>query len=287
MRSVLMKLAIAAIVSLASCANATGGTDPSSGIDYPTDPSQLILRLSYEGGFVPIDWTLTALPQFSLYGDGTLITGGAQVAIYPGPALPPVIRRSVSPEGVRAILEAAFAAGLGERDIETSETGQLLIADAPTAVFTLTAEGRTTTASVYALGELTKRPDGMSDREFEVRTQLARFAERLTNLEGWLPAGSVGPEEPFEASSARIFVGRYRAQEDLEQEPVTWPIGDLETFGEPTTTFPELRCGVVAGPDWGTLRRAAADANQLTPWVSAGARRQVLLRPLLPDESGC
>ena len=286
MRPILITTAIAATLA-ASCANPSDGTDPAARIDHPTDPTQVVLRLSYEGGFVPIEWALTALPQLTLYGDGTVITGGAQVAIYPGPALPPMIRRSVSEPGVQAILEAAFDAGLGERDIETSETGQLLIADAATAVFTMTADGRTTTASVYALGELPERPEGMSDEEFRLRRARARFAVRLTGLEDWLPAGSVGPEQPFEAQAARVFVGRYRAQEDLEQTPIAWPLGDIRTFGGPAPSFPDLRCGEVAGDAWATLRVAASDANQLTPWVSGDARRQVLFRPLLPDESGC
>lgn len=286
MRSILITTVLTAILA-ASCADPSGTPDPRAGIDHPTDPTQVVLRLSDEGGFVPIGWTLTSYPRFTLYGDGTVITGGAQVAIYPGPALPPLIRRSLTEQGVQAILEAAFDAGLGERDIETSETGQLLIADAATSVFTLTADGRTTTAAVYALAELTDRPEGMSEEEFRLRRSLARFAERLTDLDGWLPAGSLGPEEPFEADTARVFVGRYRSQPDLEQDPIPWPLGDFRTFGEPTASFPELRCGAVGGDGWETLREAAEQANQLTPWVSGDVQRQVLFRPLLPDESGC
>jgi hypothetical protein len=286
MRSVLITTVLAATLA-ASCADPAAPTDPPAGIDHPTDPSQVVLRLSYEGGFVPIEWTLTSFPRFTLYGDGTVITGGAQVAIYPGPALPPLIRRSLDEEGIQAILRAARDAGLGERDIETSETGQLLIADAATSVFTHTADGRTTTASVYALAELADRPEGMSDEEFRLRRSLARFAERLTDLDSWLPAGSLGPEEPFRADAARVYVGRYRSQPDLEQAPIAWPLGDLRTFGEPSPTFPELRCGAVTGEGWATLREAAAQANQLTPWVSGDLQRQVLFRPLLPDESGC
>lgn len=286
MRSVLITTVFTALLAV-SCAEPGGTADPGSEIDHPADPSQVVLRLSYEGGFVPIEWTLTSHPQFTLYGDGTVITGGAQIAIYPGPALSPLIRRTVTEEGIQAILGAAFDAGLGERDIETSETGQLLIADAATAVFTLSADGRTTTASVYALAELPGRPEGMTDEEFRLRRSLARFAERLGDLDGWLPAGTVGPEEPYRADAARVFVGRYRGQDDLEQAPVDWPLGDLRTFGEPTPTFPELRCGAVDGEGWSVLRRAAEQANQLTPWVSGEVQRQVLFRPLLPDESGC
>ena len=57
------------------------------GIEHPTGSDQVVLRVADEGGFVPVDYMLSSMPSFSLYGDGTLITPGAQIDIYPGPAL--------------------------------------------------------------------------------------------------------------------------------------------------------------------------------------------------------
>jgi hypothetical protein len=269
-----------------ACANVASPSDGREPIEHPRGPDEVVLRLSYEGGFVPVEASLTAVPAFTLYGDGTVVTGGVQIAIYPPPALPAIVTRSIGEEGVQAALEAALEAGLGDRDVDATATGQLLIADAATAVFTITVNGRTTTASVYALGELTERPEGMTDEEFGLRRSLGRLAERLGNLEAWLPAGAVGPEEPYLAGSASIFVGPYRPQADLPQRPEPWPLGDLAGFGEPST-FPQMRCGVVSGDEWRDVRRAAASANQLTPWTSQGRDYQVLVRPLLPDEAGC
>ena len=69
--------------------------------------------MAYEGGFVPVDYMLSAMPSFSLYGDGTLITPGAQIDIYPGPALPAIQQQQVSEAAIQAILQAALDAGLG------------------------------------------------------------------------------------------------------------------------------------------------------------------------------
>lgn len=95
-------------------------------------------------------------------------------------------------------------------------------------------------------------------------------------------------EAPYEASGARLFVGKYR-KADLPQDPSPWPLEGalLATFGETTDDLGLYRCGVVEGPDWTTVREAASRANQLTPWTDAGKRFSILFRPLLPGENGC
>lgn len=85
------------------------------GPGHPTEPSVLLLRVGYEGGFAPVDHQLTNLPWFSLYGDGTLVTPGPQIEIYPGPALDPIRRRTLTQGAVSVILRAASDAGLWTR----------------------------------------------------------------------------------------------------------------------------------------------------------------------------
>jgi hypothetical protein len=43
----------------------------------------------------------------------------------------------------------------------------------------------------------------------------------------------------------------------------------------------------VEGADLDLLLTAAQKANQLSPWTSGDMTYTVILRPLLPDESGC
>jgi hypothetical protein len=50
------------------------------------------------------------VPIFSLLGDGTLILPGAQVELYPGPALPAISSRQVDEAGIRAILKQSLDA---------------------------------------------------------------------------------------------------------------------------------------------------------------------------------
>lgn len=288
-RSIVALVALLAVTASA-CADAPAADPPGSGSSpQPTDPSELVLRVTVEGGYTTVDYQLTILPTFSLYADGTIITPGPQIEIYPPPALPALESRTVSAEGVDAIVAAAIAAGLGDVG-DLTDMGSVGVADAPDTVITLHTDEIDTTVRVYALSDLQERPPGMSQDEFDARTALNTFVTDLGRLDAWVPEGSIQDEaEPYEASSARIFVQDYQGNDDLTQEPIAWPLEPaLETFGEPSPSTGGFRCDVVSGSDWSQhLAPAAQPANQLTPWTSEGEPWSVLFRPLLPDETGC
>ena len=183
----------------------------------------MLVQIAFEGGFVPVEWTYTNFPFYSLYGDGTLILPGAQIEIYPGPALPAISSRQVDEAGIQAILEKAIAA-VEDVPTDLNDLGYMSIADASTTVITVSAGGVDRTIRVYALSELTERPDGMPEREYQARLDLQELVASLTGSGDWLPEGSLGPESAYEASAARLFVGEYRPVEDLAQEGVPWPL---------------------------------------------------------------
>jgi hypothetical protein len=281
-----MLLAIVA----AACANASsvvpGGGPGDGGLDHARGAGDVLLRISNEGGLMPPEYALTAAPAFSLFGDGTVVTQGAQIELYPGPALPPLVATPVTEDGIQAILRAAIDAGL-DVDREYTDLGTVGIADASTTVFTVTVDGGTHVTKVYALGELGQRPPGMSDAEFSARARLLDFQSSMQDLRGTLPASSVGEDEMFVPAGLRLFVSRYRPEEGLEQEAVEWPLATpLSDIGE-RASFAGYRCGTVAGADLDAVLPLAREANQLTPWRSQGVSYGIVFRPLLPDESGC
>jgi hypothetical protein len=289
-------VAVAAVAVLASACGGVGNDDPGSGgatgatgatgIEHPTGADQLILRMAYEGGFVPYEYTLGGTPFWSLFGDGTLIVPGPQIEIYPGPALPNLTATQLSEDGIQAILQAARDAGLLDGD---ANYGDQCIADAATTVFTTTADGTTSVVSAYALdvGE----PAGTcgNEKDVDARAKLGAFQARLTDLRSWLPDGSVGSEGPFDPTEMRVYLLPYQGDPELPQDPIEWPLEPpLDAFGEPIPNAPaDTRCGVVAGEDLATLLAAAGDANALTPWTSDGTDYQLIFRPLLPDEHTC
>ena len=275
-----------------ACANAStepgdGGSTSPGNVDRPTGPMDLILRVSSEGGFVPAEYTLTATPAFSLFGDGTVVVPGAQIDIYPAPALPPLVATTVTSEGVDALVQAAVDARLDE-DHEYTDLGSVGVADATTTVFTFTVDGVAHVTKVYALGILSgERPDGMSDEEYAARTRLERFQASLQDLRGTLPDGAVGRETAFTPAGMRLFVSEYRPADDLKQPAVGWPLATpLSTLGEPAA-LDGYRCATVAGAELDAVLPLAEGANQLTPWRSGGDRYAIVFRPLLPDETAC
>lgn len=288
----LRRLAASATIALvlAGCADGsrgTGGDRSTPGtIAHPRAANQLVLRVDTEGGFVAPSTTFGTVPPFSLYGDGSVILGGAEPAIYPGPALPSLTIRQLTEPGMQAVLQEALDAGLADTG-DLTDLGSVGIADAATTVFTLNADGGEHTVRVYALGMLPDRPPGMSKEEFATRTAFERLVRRLAALETWLPQGTVGADRPFDPRGARLYVSAYRGDPQLSEPPVAWPLSTpLTDFGasrEPGG----YRCGIAAGSDWTTLEPLAKTANDLTPWTSEGTRFAIVVRPLLPDETTC
>jgi hypothetical protein len=285
----LRAIAVAAAVALSSaaCADGSSTTSGGDGIEHPTGADQLILRIETGGGFTAPGYQLRLIPEFSLYGDGALVTPGPQIEIYPSPALPSVQTQPIAESGVQAILQAAIDAGV-DTDQDMTDMGSTMIADAPTTTFTITVNGATNSFGVYALGIVDgDRPQGMSREEYDAREALSSFVQQLGDLQGWLPAGSLGEMTTYESPGARVYVGDVPGDAQLPQSKIAWPLEPpLASFGEDTGAG--YRCGVVTGADWtDTLQPLAAGANELTPWTSAGAPYGLIFRPLLPDETGC
>jgi hypothetical protein len=268
-------LALVALFAAGCAQRAANGTPP------PNAGHGLILRIDVGGGFVALQTNLRQVPMFALYADGRMIVPGPQIEIYPGPALPNLQMRTVSEEGIQAILAEARAAGLLGPD---RHYDGILVADAPTTTFTVVSDVIRHTVSVQALGFEQTAPDATQE-EIQARAKLSAFQSRLGDLQSWLPAGSLGPEGPFVTDELRVHVMPYQPVEDLSQKTVAWPLGSFKGFTTPPDG--DIRCGTVTGNDLEAALAAAGNANELTPWRADGERWTLVFRPLLPDESGC
>jgi hypothetical protein len=272
-----------------ACAGITRGRGEDGRIDYPRGSEELVLRVHSGGGFVPTHWHLRELPLFSLYGDGRVITQGPQIAIYPPPALPALLQRRVSDEGVQAILKAARDAGLQgpDRRLEVFE-----VTDLATTTFTVVTDGQVHETAVYGLGE---PPDDAPIGDREERQELFAFQSELLDLESWLPEGSVSSDHPYEYDRLRVFVvpvseggGDYGGHDQPEPSRKEWPLpGSLSAFGEPMPNTPDVRCGTVEGADLKAVLAAAGEASVDTIWHSGRAVHLIAFRPLLLEEPPC
>ena len=284
-------LVAAGALLVSSCGRLTRGSPAGDGgIAHPTGEHELILRVDTRGGFLPVEHALAQVPEFTLVGDGRVFGLGAQIEIYPPPALPPLFVRPVTEEAIQGILEAARRAGLFGPDRHYEDP---FVADAATTTFTLVAEGRTHVVSAYALSfpEEEGSREGLPPEERRERERLASFRQMVLDLEAWLPVGSVGEEAPYTPDRMIVHVreGLPNADPDLaSQEPVEWPLSiPLAEFAAARSEGSEFGCGTVEGEDLETLMPLFQRSNRLTPWRSGGEVYQLVLRPLLTDEDGC
>ena len=100
-------------------------------------------------------FALVQVPYFSLYGDGTVIYRSASAPFpeqKPGEPMrfPPLRVATMTEEQVQALLRDAL--GDGGLGVAGPRYENLQVADAPTAVFTVNADGRQRRVSAYALG---------------------------------------------------------------------------------------------------------------------------------------
>ena len=116
--------------------------------------------------------------------------------------------------------------------------------------------------------------------EDDVR-QLLTLQDALVAVED-----AAGEETAYAPVSIAAVTSPFVDPDDgLSQAEMTWPGPALP--GEPLGNLGDLRCVSVTGGDVATVLDAAAQANQLTPWVSGEERWFVTFRPLLPEESSC
>lgn len=272
-------------------APATAPASASAGCGVSTwarGPRDLVLRIWIAGGFVPPGVDLTNTPVISVYGDGSVVSQGAQIMIYPGPLLPSLQVQKMNQAGMRRLLDAAAKAGLLERDQRYDSYG---IADAPTTFFTFTADGCTHRISAYALSEAASA-QGLDQETVDARAALLAFRNALTDLPALAGSANVSDGGVFKASAYRVVVREDAATTGAGGSPVTtvkWPLrGSLATFGDPLSAgAADTRCGSVDGADAAALTSIFEKANAETRFESGGRTYVLRVRQLLPDESGC
>jgi len=281
---------LALLLMLAACSGRSG---PSGGQIAHPPGDQLVLRVEHRGGLMIAGGDFINFPAFTLLGDGRVFLPGAQAAIFPGPALPPVQIRQLTEDGVQTILHAVAASGQFAASAEW-RGAQNFVADAADTVFTLNADGRTVTVAIYGLGTVMPgdEPPNFPAAEKPVHQALSQLLERLSTLDTWMPVTAWAADQawqPYAPGALRLLVRNADADppdsSGIANQELPWPTAtDPATFGA-ATEFGDFRCGVVAGDDAAAWYEALSNANQLTRFVADDHRYEVSARQLLPGEA--
>ena len=276
-----------ALSLLTACSSGPGGsTGP---IDHPSG-DDLVLRVEFGGGMIR-DFFLTSFPQFTMTGDGRVIVPGAQIEMFPGPALPSVNVRKLTEEGVQAVLNEVARTGLFSQSAEYLGAANF-VADGGETIFILHAEGKDVRIKVAALGGLVPEGNypGISEAELAAHRALSRLADELGNLDAQLPAGAWEDEswKAYVPEALRLLVRNADADppddSGIDNVIVDWPVdSDPATFGDPASDG-TIRCGVVSGQEAKDWYAALSNANQQTRFAKGEHTYQVTVRFQLPDE---
>lgn len=270
---------VLALTALAAAGCGKAGAPGDGSFEHPFGSSDVVLRVSTGSGFVPVSYSLTQLPEFTLYGDGTIIVTGPMIEIYPGPALPNLQRSTVSEETIQAILSAAQEAGLFDPTFDYGRPG---ITDMGTTTITVNVDGKTYKSSIYALG--VEAPGGdLTMEQQQARATVSQFAGRLMDLTAFQQALQWAAYD-YTALAVYSTAAGDPGDADIQPNKLAWPLADLAIAGE--TVQPEgFRKLVVSGDDLGTLQPVLKEATQITIWTAGDREYNLYFRPLLPDET--
>jgi len=270
-----------------STTGATTGTTGSTGTPATTDPSlppqaeiahpggadDVILRLGYVGGFVPVGYAFTNVPTLLVSGDGRLITQAPVAAIYPGPLLPALNVRTISEAGIQKLLQLADTAGLLKTPPDYS--GEILVADAPDTQVVISADGATYIHQAPALGFEERN-------ESDARRALAKFAELLGDIGVVVGNENLGEDAPLVAGSYRIQARPQTVEDLAAYDPapteMPWPAEIGVVLAD------AAECALIPAEAVSVADALFAEATQITFFKEADVVYQVAAVALLPGD---
>jgi hypothetical protein len=280
--------AAAVVGILAGCATsggASGDGEPAGG-DLPADTA--VVRVEQTGGFVTAQTNFSRVPDLAVYADGRAITAGAQIMIYPPPALPSLQVAQLSESQVERIVDVADDAGLLVDGIEYGEPG---ISDATTTVVTIVDGDTTYVHEAYALAGAGSDSEGslpgLDDAAIDARKVLTSFITEATTIAGEAADAEIWEPEAYSIQATPAQPTPTEGVDDLEgsdgavvEPALPWDLTevDLSLAAE---------CIGVDGDVAVQLREQLAAANILTRFTQAEVEYDVWTRPAFPGEKAC
>lgn len=289
-----LPLLLVALLAVAACSptaspGSSGSPSPSPSpsspppgtIEHPTGATDVILRYEEGGGFAPVEFFITNLPIFTLYGDGSILFRNPedQAAADENFFLRynPLKAAKLSEEQIQEVLDVAInQGGLG---VARNQYDAPQMADVGTATFTIRAGGREKVVNVTGLVEAgAEGPDAIARKAF------LTLATRLRNFDD----NGAYPTVAYDPPAYRAYLQEVTG---VVAQMHAWPwaaltIADFPTPKDPNgaLVFPQrvLTPAEVAQIGLGDLRGGAQGIYLDGP---DGKQYQLSLRPLLPGES--
>ena len=265
--------AATAALALAACSN-----DPSTVVTKadPAGPHDVVFSVAQEGGFVRPEAIFDRVPEAAVYGDGTALSPGAAIQIYPGPAYVALRVGRLTDRQVARLADLAESEGLIGAPVDA---GQPPVADVPDTVVTIrTPSGRIVTHRANALG-MDAGSESLSANQRDARARLGRFVDALSSAAGTAASGAYAPDG-FRVRATAADPQQATGGGEPQPRVRPWPVTGVDLAAADD-------CLAVTGADATRVADTMDQADQLTFFTTATATYQVTIRPLLPDEDGC
>lgn len=250
---------------------ACGGADAAD-TTTPSEPDAVVLTVTNEGGFVPVEFDLDRMPQYLVTADRTLYYQGPTTLEFPGPILPNVQVTTIDEATYGEIMDLVRQMGLPDIEGEqVDQAGTETIADAGTTFLTYHDENGPHRYGFYAI-EMTD--GGSTDR---------LVAREIIELLG--QASAEGDSRQYEPDRLQVAAGPPMEAEDGMGSVEEWPLS--VSFEEMADWGFGWRCTEVTGDEVTELVGVFASANQAAVWDTGEEQFGIRARPLLPGETAC
>jgi hypothetical protein len=235
----------------------------------------VVLRVEFGGGHIPFGYLATQAPNFTLYGDNTVIF--RPTSDPGGTGNPPFVRAVMNSRQVDALLTFALTQG----HLAAARESYVLqgLADGSTTYFTINAGGVKKVVGVYGLGMGDSNMPNPDAADFKAFGQLS---DLLMDFEAQVRKGQVESAETYVPEKYRAVL--MDGQEQEGGNP--WPWADLKLADCPPDPEMSTRiCGITAEqaakvapvPNGGTMNIHIASPDGKSFFYLS-------IRPLLPGD---
>jgi len=249
------------------------------GIAHPTGASDIVLRYDAAGGFVPPEFLAARVPFFTLYGDGTIVFVQTSAPPKEGDISTgqPLRTARLTEAQIQSLIQ--FALDDGGLAIARADYANPMVADAPTAVFTINADNDSKTVSAVGLGH--QQQPGPDSAVLE---RLATLADRLYDFD---QGGSLA-SDAYVPAAYRGVLTEATGVAGVPVRDWPWPELTVSDFKLPKDPNVLQQATRTLTPDQVSALNVEGSQNGIAAgiWVRAdnGKLYSLVVRPLLPDE---
>lgn len=245
---------------LAACGGNATLVDPAGEVPRPPMPADRVVVRIYDGpGFTSAYFAYRTFATLTIMGDGRVYTQAPVPAIYPGPAVLPVLTGELTPAQLDEVVTAIRNASL----LREVDYGEMQVSDAGTTDVTVNVDGRAWAHSAYALDiQMPQSAD---------RKALAGFITKVQEIAGPVANADFKPV----ALVAHAQETEQRPTSQLKPTIRDWP---------GAAPLVAVRCEVISDT---AVVKTIVDGTDNTYYRDGGKTFQVAARPLLPGDPGC